>query len=78
MSSNKSYVIEMNYLKEELSGESNESIYERFGTSMYANGVVEWAERNTLRWFGHSERMKNKKFVKKSYLSETEYIHKKR
>ncbi len=44
-----------------LDGESNESMYERFGMGSYANGVncgvVEWVKRNMLRWFGHIERM---------------------
>ncbi len=26
-------------------------------------GVVEWAKRSTLRWFGHIERMENDEFV---------------
>ncbi len=29
-------------------------------------------KRNTLRWFGHTERMNNEKFVKKVYESEIE------
>ncbi len=36
-----------------------------------ANGVncrvVEWVKRNILRWFGHTERMGSKEFVKKVY-----------
>ncbi len=27
-------------------------------------------KRNTLRWFGHTERMKSKEFIKKAYVSE--------
>ena len=46
---------------------SNESIYERCGMGTSANGekygVVEWVESNTLRWFGHIEKMKNKNFM---------------
>ncbi len=34
--------------------------------------VVEWVKRNTLRWFGHIERMGNEEFVKKVYLSSVE------
>ncbi len=30
----------------------------------------EWVKRNTLRWFGHIERMRSEKFVKKVYMSE--------
>ncbi len=36
-------------------GESNESVYERCGMGNLASGVVEWVERNALRWFGHRE-----------------------
>ncbi len=32
-------------------------------------GVLEWVKRNTLRWFGHIDRMGNEKFVKTVYLS---------
>ena len=35
-------------------------------------GVVKWVKRNTLRWFGHIERMKSDEFVKKVYVSEIE------
>ncbi len=28
-------------------------------------------KRNTLRWFGHTERMKSEEFAKKVYVSET-------
>ncbi len=34
--------------------------------------MVKWVKRSTLRWFGHIERMKNKEFVKKVYISELE------
>ncbi len=55
-------------------GESNESVYERCGMGSQVNGVncgvVEWVKRNTLRWFGHIERMGSEKFVKKVYVSE--------
>ena len=41
--------------------ESNESVYERCGMRICANGVmcgvVEWVNRN-MRWFGHMERKK--------------------
>ena len=33
-------------------------------------GVVEWVKRNTLRWFGHTERKNNEEFVKKVYVKE--------
>ncbi len=52
-------------------GESNEGC----GTSTYANrvkcGVVEWVKRNTLKCFGHVERMRSGEFVK-VYESESE------
>ncbi len=55
-------------------GESNESVYERCGMGSQANevncGVVEWVKRNTLRWFGHIERMGSEEFVKRVYMSE--------
>ncbi len=35
-------------------------------------GVAEWVKRSTLRWFYHIERMGNKEFVKKVYLSSVE------
>ncbi len=34
-------------------------------------GVVERVKRNTLRWFGHIERMESEEFVKKVYMSES-------
>ncbi len=34
-------------------------------------GVVEWVKRNTLRWFGHTERMGSEEFVKKVHMSES-------
>ncbi len=56
-------------------GESNESAYERCGMGSCANGgkcgVVELVKRNTVRWFGHIERMGNEEFVKKVYMSES-------
>ncbi len=71
--------VEMNYLRgacgvTKRDGKSNESVYERCGMGSRANGVtcgvVEWVKRNTLRWFGHTDRMGNK-FVKKVYMSES-------
>ncbi len=56
-------------------GPSNESAYERCGMNGHGSGVgcgvVEWVKRNTLRWFGHIERMENEEFVK-VYLSSVE------
>ncbi len=57
-------------------GLSNESVHERCGMrgcgSVVECGVVEWVKRNTLRWFGHIERMKNEEFVKRVYLGSVE------
>ncbi len=48
---------------------SNESVYERCGMGARVGGVkcgmVERVRRNTLRWFGHAERMKCDEFVKR-------------
>ncbi len=56
-------------------GESNETVYERCGMGSQVRGVncgvVEWVKRNTLRWFGHIERMGSEEFVKKVYVSES-------
>ncbi len=55
-------------------GESNESVYERCGMGIHANevnfGVGEWVKRNTLRWFGHIERLGSEEFVKNMYTIE--------
>ncbi len=32
-------------------------------------GVVEWVKGNTLRWFGHIERMGSEEFVKNVHVS---------
>ncbi len=61
--------MEMSYLREACGvtrwdGESNESMYERCGMGSHPNGVVEWVKRNTLRWFGHIERLGSEEFVK--------------
>ncbi len=57
-------------------GESNENVYERCSMGACASevkcGVVEWVKINTLRWFGHIERINGEEFVKKVYLSELE------
>ncbi len=33
-------------------------------------GVVEWAKRNTLRWFGYIESMKSEELVEKVHVCE--------
>ncbi len=74
------HAVEMSYLRgaygvTRWDGESNENVYERCGTGSCAiglkSGVVEWVKRNTFRWFGHTERMRSEKFVKKVYMSES-------
>ncbi len=56
-------------------GVSNESVYESYDMESRANGVncgvVEWVERNTLRWFEYIERMGSEEFVNKVYMSES-------
>ncbi len=68
--------VEMSYLRgacgvTRWDGESNE----RCGMGSHADGVncrvVEWVKRNTLRWFGHIERMGSEEFMKKMYVSES-------
>ncbi len=72
--------VEMSYLRgacgvTRWDGESNESMYERCEMGSQANGVncgvVEWLKRNTLRWFGHIQRMGSEEFVRKVYMSES-------
>ncbi len=72
--------MEMNFLRgtcgvTRWDGESNESVHERCGMGSHANGancgVVELVRRNTLRWFGHVERMVSEEFVKKVYVSKS-------
>ena len=45
----------------------NEPLYK--WSAAWSGGV---GENNSLRWFGHIERMKNEEFVKKVYMSELE------
>ena len=44
-------------------------VHERCGMGLCANrvkcDVVEWVERNTLRWFDHIERKNSEEFVEK-------------
>ncbi len=59
--------------------ESNESVYERCSMGACANevkcGAMEWVNRNTLRWFGHVERMSCEEFVKKVYMKDAAWEH---
>ncbi len=54
--------------------ESNESVYNRFGISSKGEGmkcgVVEGVKCNTLRWFGHMERMAESEMTKRVYIYE--------
>ncbi len=68
------HAVEMSYLRgacgvTRLDRESDEGVYEKCGMGSQANGVncgvVEWLKRNTLRWFGHIERMGSEELVKK-------------
>ncbi len=72
--------VEMSYLRgacgvTRWDSESNESLYEKCGMGSHVNGVncglVEWVKRNTLRWFGLSERMGSEEFVKHDDVSES-------
>ncbi len=74
------HAVKMSYLRgacgvTRWDGKSNENVYERCGMGSRTNGVncgvVEWMKRNTLRWFGHTERMGSEEFVKKGYMSES-------
>ena len=73
--------VEMSYLRgacgvTRWDRERNESVYERFGMSEKGIGidcgVVEWVKRNTLRWFGHLERMEKGEITRRVYESEIE------
>ena len=53
-------------------GECNDRVCERCGmgtcTEGVKCGVMEWVKRNTLRWFGYMESIKNGHYVKKYML----------
>ncbi len=53
----------------------SKSMYEWGGMGTHANrgncGVVERVKINTLRWFGHNEKMESEEFVKKVYVSKS-------
>ncbi len=68
--------VEMSYLRSacgvsRMDGVSNESVYERFGMSHVGVrkkcGVVEEVKRQTLKWFGHMERMEKGKMTRRVY-----------
>ncbi len=73
--------VEMSYLRSacgvsRLDGMSNESVYEHFGMCHVGEGkkcgVVEVVKRQTLKWFGHMERMGESKMTRRVYVSEIE------
>ncbi len=71
--------VEMSYLRSacgvsRMDGMSNESVYECFGMCYVGEGkkygVVEEVKRQTLKWFGHTERMEKSKMIRRVYVSE--------
>ncbi len=73
--------VEMSYLRSacgmsRMDGMRNESVYECFGMCHVSEGkkcgVVEEVKRQTLKWFGHMERMEEGKVTKRVYVSEIE------
>ncbi len=70
--------VEMSYLRGacgvwRMNGESNESVYNRFGMSSKGEGmtcrVVDGVRHNILRWFDHMERMAENEMTKRLYMS---------
>ncbi len=59
-----------------MDGMSNESVYKHFGMCHVGEGkkcgVVEEEKRQTLKWFGHMERMEESKMTRRVYVSEIE------
>ncbi len=37
--------------------------------------VMQWVNRNIMRWLGHTERMKSEEFVKKVYMCKFESLN---
>ena len=71
--------VEMNYLRTvmgitRMDRVSNMEVYEHFGMTEKAVGVncgvVEWAKRSALRWYGHVRRMPEDRLAKKVYQSD--------
>ncbi len=70
--SNRKCAVEMSYIRGACGvsgwdGESNESVYERYGMGVTVKGMVEWAKRVMLRWFGNMMRIWENGFMKKVY-----------
>ncbi len=72
---------EMSYLRSacgvsRMDGMSNESVYKHFGMCHVGEGkkcgVAEELKRQTLKWFGHLDRMEECKMTKRVYVSEIE------
>ncbi len=59
-----------------MDGMSNESVYEHFGMCHVGEGkkcgVVEEVKRQTLKWFGHMERMEESEMMRRVYVGEIE------
>ena len=59
-----------------MDGMSNVEVYNRMGMEIDGLGIncgiIEWVKRNTLRWFGHVERMQVGELAKRIYTSEVE------
>ncbi len=57
-----------------MDGMSNESVYEHFGMCHVGEGkkceVVEEVKQQTLKWFGHMERMEESKMTRRVYVNE--------
>ncbi len=73
--------VEMSYLRHvcgvsRMDGMNNESVYEHFGMCHVGEGkkcgVVEEVKQQTLKWFGHMERMEESKMTRRVYVSEIE------
>ncbi len=73
--------VEMSYLRSacgvsRMDGVSNESVYKHFGMSHVGVGkkcvVVEEMKKQTLKWFGHIERMEEGKLTRRVYMIEIE------
>ncbi len=73
--------VEMSYLMSaccmrRMDGMNNESVYECFGMCHVGEGkkcaVVEEVQRQTLKCFGHMERMEESRMTRRVYVSELE------
>ncbi len=69
--------VEMSYLRSaygvsRMDGKCNESVYERFGMCHWGEGkkceVMEEVKRQTLKWFGHMERMEESKITRRVHV----------